>query len=248
MTTVFNIGELPDEEQPDAESFEQLGPQLGGELRRFRRSGPAHRRGYFPATFIPAPESLLLRLAVQRRDARDDQAEARLVIPWFNQAFQQEGHSVCKDHWVAIRHLNRIVYAQWSDCGPFPHGSLPVRVRQREAAHEPQRRGGAGRFAGGSRCPRHERDQATCVRGSSWMLAKCRRDRGVNTATTIFLPTGLWAIRTPPGCRAVAAGRCSGAERAGTGKTAGFPPERNARRGTTVSRVLSARSCGIPGP
>ena len=45
--------------------------------------------------------------------------EARVVIPWFRQAFQQEGHSVCKSHWVAIQHGSRIAYAQWEDCGPF---------------------------------------------------------------------------------------------------------------------------------
>ncbi len=26
---------------------------------------------------------------------------------------------MCKDHWVAIQHGNRVVYAQWEDCGPF---------------------------------------------------------------------------------------------------------------------------------
>ncbi len=45
--------------------------------------------------------------------------EARVVIPWFRQAYVQEGHTVCKDHWVAIQHGNRVVYAQWEDCGPF---------------------------------------------------------------------------------------------------------------------------------
>ena len=45
--------------------------------------------------------------------------EAKVVIPWFRQAYVQEGHTVCKDHWVAIQHGNRVVYAQWEDCGPF---------------------------------------------------------------------------------------------------------------------------------
>jgi hypothetical protein len=46
--------------------------------------------------------------------------EARLVIPWFREAFRREGLSVCRDRWVAVRsRAGRVAYAQWSDCGPF---------------------------------------------------------------------------------------------------------------------------------
>ena len=41
------------------------------------------------------------------------------MIPWFKQAFTQQGQSVCKDRWLAIRKGNRTCYAQWEDCGPF---------------------------------------------------------------------------------------------------------------------------------
>jgi hypothetical protein len=41
------------------------------------------------------------------------------VIPWFREAFEKAGQSVCKGRWVAIRRGNRIAYAQWEDCGPF---------------------------------------------------------------------------------------------------------------------------------
>ena len=44
--------------------------------------------------------------------------EAARIIPWFKQSFKKEGISVCRDRWIAIRHGNRICYAQWSDCGP----------------------------------------------------------------------------------------------------------------------------------
>jgi hypothetical protein len=45
--------------------------------------------------------------------------EARNIIPWFNQAFVTDGHSVLKDRWIAIRKGDRVCYAQWEDVGPF---------------------------------------------------------------------------------------------------------------------------------
>jgi hypothetical protein len=45
--------------------------------------------------------------------------EARSIIPWFNQAFVRDGHSVLKDRWIAIRKGDRVCYAQWEDVGPF---------------------------------------------------------------------------------------------------------------------------------
>jgi hypothetical protein len=42
-----------------------------------------------------------------------------VVIPWYKEAFEREGKSVCRDRWVAIRKGDRVAYAQWSDCGPF---------------------------------------------------------------------------------------------------------------------------------
>jgi hypothetical protein len=41
------------------------------------------------------------------------------VVPWFKEAYQGPGVSVCKDRWIAIRKGNRTVYAQWEDAGPF---------------------------------------------------------------------------------------------------------------------------------
>ena len=47
--------------------------------------------------------------------------EAKHVIPWFEQAFEQDGQSICRDRWLAIRKGSRVCYAQWRDVGP--HGS-----------------------------------------------------------------------------------------------------------------------------
>ena len=45
--------------------------------------------------------------------------EARIIIPWFEQAFVRDGQSVLKDRWIAIRKGDRVCYAQWEDVGPF---------------------------------------------------------------------------------------------------------------------------------
>ena len=42
------------------------------------------------------------------------------MISWFKEAFVEEGKSICRDRWVAIRNsAGKVCYAQWSDCGPF---------------------------------------------------------------------------------------------------------------------------------
>jgi hypothetical protein len=46
-------------------------------------------------------------------------AEAAKVVPWFIAAFRAPGKSVCKGHWVEIRHRVKTCYAQWEDVGPF---------------------------------------------------------------------------------------------------------------------------------
>ena len=45
--------------------------------------------------------------------------EAAQVVPWFIERFRRLGYSVCKGHWVEIRHGAKICYAQWEDVGPF---------------------------------------------------------------------------------------------------------------------------------
>ena len=117
---MFNVGEQPTREQPDAQSFEQLGFQLGIELRRLRRPRPFPPPGLFlPAGFTPRQNPFYCALPYNDVTRGTTKPEARIVIPWFRQAYVQEGHTVCKDHWVAIQHGNRTVYAQWEDCGPF---------------------------------------------------------------------------------------------------------------------------------
>ena len=81
----------------------------------------AARTQYIPATFVPRQNPFYCALPYNDVLTKGvTKPEARFVIPWFPQTFQQEGVSVCKDRWVAIRnHEGRVCYAQWSDVGPF---------------------------------------------------------------------------------------------------------------------------------
>lgn len=81
---------------------------------------PNRRDGYFPEGFIPKLNSFYV--ALPYNDIGKDfhhRPEASIVIPWFWEAYQSEGISVCKGRWIAIHREGRICYAQWEDVGPL---------------------------------------------------------------------------------------------------------------------------------
>jgi hypothetical protein len=80
---------------------------------------PENRRNFIPARFIPRQNPFYVALPYNDVTRGATKPESRKVIPWFKQAFERPGKSVCKGRWVAIRRGNRIAYAQWEDCGPF---------------------------------------------------------------------------------------------------------------------------------
>ena len=106
-------------EQSGAESQELVGLGMGTQLRRLRQPGPVAAADYIPINFVPRQNPFYCALPYNDVTHGQFKPEAPLVIPWFRQAFVQQGHSVCKDRWVAIRNGNRVCYAQWEDCGPF---------------------------------------------------------------------------------------------------------------------------------
>jgi hypothetical protein len=81
---------------------------------------PDRREEYRPASFVPKQNPFYVALpyndCVNSTATKKDAAK---VVPWFRQSFKKPGQSVCRDHWIAVRHGDRICYAQWSDCGPF---------------------------------------------------------------------------------------------------------------------------------
>lgn len=75
--------------------------------------------GYRPASFTPQQNPFYVALPYNDVGKGGTKPEAALVIPWFRTAFEQNGKSVCKGRWVAIRKGRKVAYAQWEDVGPF---------------------------------------------------------------------------------------------------------------------------------
>jgi hypothetical protein len=119
VTTVFWVGEQagPNNPVPNVRSSWDLNwsNNYGG----FDNPEASARRNYLPASFIPRQNPFYCALPYNDVTHGQFKPEARLVIPWFKEAYTGPGQSVCWHHWVAIRKGNRTCYAQWEDCGPF---------------------------------------------------------------------------------------------------------------------------------
>jgi hypothetical protein len=77
------------------------------------------RLNFAPASFIPRQNPFYVALPYNDVHDCHTKAEAAQVIPWYQSSFVRDGQSVCKGRWVAIRHGNKVCYAQWEDVGPF---------------------------------------------------------------------------------------------------------------------------------
>ena len=119
VTTVFWVGEQsgPNNPVPNIRSSWDLNwtTSYGG----FDNPEPGGRRNFLPVAFIPRQNPFYCALPYNDVTHGQFKPEARLVIPWFKEAYTGPGQSVCWHHWVAIRKGNRTCYAQWEDCGPF---------------------------------------------------------------------------------------------------------------------------------
>ncbi len=119
VTTVFWVGERPTANNPTPNCKSSWDPNWHANFGGYDNPDPTKRRNYIPIGFIPRQNPFYVALPYNDVTRGTTKPESRRVIPWFKQAFEREGRSVCKGRWVAIRHGNRIAYAQWEDCGPF---------------------------------------------------------------------------------------------------------------------------------
>jgi hypothetical protein len=126
-TTVFWVGESASTNNPvhnyssswDRDWYQSYGGSDGPNNRRALRDG-----GSIPAGFDPRQNPFYFALPYNDVEGGHHKPEARKVVPWFRQIYEQDGKSVLKDRWIAIRKnlpngTSRVCYAQWSDCGPF---------------------------------------------------------------------------------------------------------------------------------
>ena len=119
VTTVFWIGEKPSENNPVPNKSSSWDKEWAKSYGGFDDPNRANRSDFIPVKFTPRQNPFYCALPYNDKAATGHRPEASRVVPWFKEAYQGPGVSVCKDRWIAIRKGNRIVYAQWEDAGPF---------------------------------------------------------------------------------------------------------------------------------
>jgi hypothetical protein len=119
VTTIFWIGETPAGNNPIPNRSSSWDKDWAKSYGGFDDPNPAHRQNYIPARFRPRQNPFYCALPYNDKAAEGHRPEAPRIVPWFKEAYQGPGVSVCKGRWVAIRKGDRVSYAQWEDAGPF---------------------------------------------------------------------------------------------------------------------------------
>ncbi len=119
VTTVFWIGENPTGNNPVPNHASSWDAAWAKNYGGYDSPNRENRHNYIPADFTPQQNPFYCALPYNDKAREGHRAEAPKVVPWFKEAYQGPGVSVCKDRWIAIRKGNRTVYAQWEDAGPF---------------------------------------------------------------------------------------------------------------------------------
>lgn len=119
VTTVFWIGENPTANNPVPNHASSWDSSWAKNYGGYDTPSKAARHDYIPANFTPRQNPFYCALPYNDKMREGHRPEAPKVIPWFKEAYQGPGISVCKDRWIAIKKGNRTVYAQWEDAGPF---------------------------------------------------------------------------------------------------------------------------------
>jgi hypothetical protein len=119
VTTVFWIGERPAANNPVPNDKSSWDPAWAARYGGYDNPEPSGRRDYRPVDFVPRQNPFYVALPYNDIEGGHTKVEAAAVIPWFKETFARDGQTTLKGHWIAIRHGDRVCYAQWEDCGPF---------------------------------------------------------------------------------------------------------------------------------
>jgi hypothetical protein len=119
VTTLFWIGETPAGNNPVPNRSSSWDKDWAKSYGGFDDPNPAHRQAYIPVKFRPRQNPFYCALPYNDKAKEGHRPEAARIVPWFKEAYQGPGVSVCKGRWVAIRKGDRVSYAQWEDAGPF---------------------------------------------------------------------------------------------------------------------------------
>ncbi len=121
VATVFWVGEEPTENNPTPNDKSSWDTKWMESFGGYDDPDPTKRTEAFtPVGFTPKQNPFYVALPYNDCiDYNSHKPEASKIIPWFKTRFTRSGRTVLKGQWVAIRHGNRVCYAQWEDCGPF---------------------------------------------------------------------------------------------------------------------------------
>ena len=119
VATIFWVGESATMNNPVHNRSSSWDADWAINFGGYDNPDPKARRDFMPVNFIPKENPFYVALPYNDVSGGRHKPEARTVIPWFRDAFERDGASVCHNRWLAIRRGNRVCYAQWSDCGPF---------------------------------------------------------------------------------------------------------------------------------
>jgi hypothetical protein len=117
--TVFWIGEKATINNPVANDKSAWDIDWVSRYGGYDDPNPEARTDFVPRRFQPRLNPFYIALPYNDVENNHTRPEAAAVIPWFKNSFVRDGQSVCKGRWIAIRHGNRVCYAQWEDVGPF---------------------------------------------------------------------------------------------------------------------------------
>ena len=119
VTTIFWIGERPSANNPVPNNRSSWDHNWSANYGGYDNPDAGARRNFIPIHFVPRQNPFYVALPYNDIERGHTKPEARTVIPWFKDTFVRDGQSVLKGRWLAIRRGNKVVYAQWEDCGPF---------------------------------------------------------------------------------------------------------------------------------
>jgi hypothetical protein len=119
VTTVFWIGEKPSANNPTPNRSSSWDANWTRNYGGFDDPEKSHRHDFIPAKFTPKQNPFYCALPYNDKSTNGHRPEAPRVVPWFKEAYQGPAISTCKGRWIAIRHGNKVAYAQWEDAGPF---------------------------------------------------------------------------------------------------------------------------------
>lgn len=119
VTTTFWIGENAAPNNPVANYASSWDPNWSKNYGGLDTPKQDLRANFLPIAFVPQQNPFYVALPYNDVTKGHHKPEASGIIPWFKDAFQQDGRTVLKDRWIAIRFNGRVAYAQWEDCGPF---------------------------------------------------------------------------------------------------------------------------------